>query len=67
MSRAVTIRPMNNEVDETAAPFLSVTELAERLGVSRSTAYNLVRDGAVPVITLRGTLRVPSAALERWL
>jgi len=36
-----------------ARPFISVAELGRRLGVSKRTAYNLVRDGEVPVIELR--------------
>jgi excisionase family DNA binding protein len=47
--------------------FLSVPEMGRRLGVSTRTAYALVEDGEVPVIRLRGVLRVPAAALERWL
>lgn len=38
-----------------------------RLGVSRPTAYRLVRDRAIPAIRLRGAIRVPIAALESWL
>jgi excisionase family DNA binding protein len=51
----------------TARPFLSVAELGVRLGVSTRTAYNLVRDGEIPVIEIRGIKRIPVAALERWL
>jgi excisionase family DNA binding protein len=48
-------------------PFLSARELADRLGVSRRTAYYLIADRAVPVIRLHGRNRVPAAALEQWL
>lgn len=47
--------------------FLSVPEMGRRLGVSTRTAYSLVADAEVPVIRLRGVLRVPASALERWL
>lgn len=47
--------------------FLSVTEAGRRIGVSRKTAYNLVRDGVMPVIWLRGVRRVPVGALEQWV
>jgi excisionase family DNA binding protein len=53
--------------ETTQPPFLSFTDLAARLGVSRSTAYSLVRDRVVPVIELHGRLRVPASALARWL
>jgi excisionase family DNA binding protein len=48
-------------------PFLSVTEMAAELGVSRSTAYSLVKERAVPSLLLRGRIRVPAGALDRWL
>lgn len=48
-------------------PFLSVAELGDRLGVSRGTAYALVRDGVVPVVQIRGVHRIPAAALETWI
>jgi excisionase family DNA binding protein len=48
-------------------PFLSVAELARRLCVSRTTAYQLIRDRAVPSIRLGGSIRVPTSALEHWL
>jgi excisionase family DNA binding protein len=48
-------------------PFLSVAELGNRLGVSKRTAYNLVADGVVPVILVRGVKKIPAGALERWL
>jgi excisionase family DNA binding protein len=51
----------------TVKPFLSVADLATRLGVSRRTAYNLVNDRAVPVVEIRGLKKVPVAALDRWL
>lgn len=48
-------------------PFYSVAELAVRLGVSTRTAYNLVKDGEVPVVEIRGLKRIPVSALDRWL
>lgn len=50
-----------------AQPFLSVAELAVRLGVSTRTAYNLVNGGEVPVVEILGVKRIPTSALERWL
>lgn len=47
--------------------FLTVSQAAEALGVSRSTAYLLVREGALPAIRLRGSIRVPAGALSHWL
>jgi excisionase family DNA binding protein len=47
--------------------FLTAVDLAERLGVSRRTAHNLIHDRTVPVVRLRGRDRVPSGALEQWI
>ena len=38
---------------------VSVVEAAEFLGVSRNTAYHLVRTGEIPAIKLGRLLRVP--------
>lgn len=48
-------------------PFLSVTELGERLGVSTRTAYKLVSERVVPVVEIRGVKKVPAAALDQWI
>ena len=48
-------------------PYLSVRELADYLGVSRHTAYALVRRGAVPSVRVGGQYRIPRAELERQL
>lgn len=37
------------------------------LHLSRTRAYQLVRDGEVPVTRFGGVIRVPRGALERWL
>jgi len=44
---------------------LSVTRAAEVLGVSRSTLYQLVAAGRVPVVRLGRAVRVPRRELER--
>jgi excisionase family DNA binding protein len=51
----------------TPTRFLSVTEAAAVLGVSRRTAYSLVRARQVPSIRLGGCIKVPAAALDQWL
>jgi excisionase family DNA binding protein len=54
-------------METTQRAFLSALELADRLGVSRRTAHNLIHDRTVPVVRLRGRDRVPAGALERWI
>lgn len=54
-------------METTQRAFLSALELADRLGVSRRTAHNLIHDRTVPVVRLRGRDRVPAGALEQWI
>lgn len=44
-----------------------VEEVAELLGVSRSTAYDAVRRGELPAVRLGRRLLVPRARLEKLL
>ncbi len=45
----------------------SVREVAEILGVSKSTAYECVRTGQLPAVKLRSRILVPVEAIERFL
>jgi len=50
--------------------FLTVPEAAQRLRISRTAAYQLVRawlngDGGIPAVRIGRSIRVPAAALER--
>ncbi len=46
---------------------ITVTEAAEVLGISRSTAYELARDGTLPSLRLGRRLVVPRHALQELL
>lgn len=46
---------------------LTVEEAAKLLGVSRGSAYEAARSGALPVLRLGRRLLVPREALERLL
>lgn len=47
---------------------LSVEEMAEMLGISRSVAYQLVREDGFPVIRVsERRLIIPIKSLEKWL
>jgi len=48
------------------SPFLSVAEVAEALGVSRSQAWRMVRDGTVPSYKLGRRVVVARATLADW-
>ena len=45
----------------------TVTEVAELLGISRSSAYECVRRGEIPSLTLGRRVVVPRRALEALL
>lgn len=45
----------------------SVPEAGEILGIGRQTAYELARQGKLPVLRLGRKLLVPKIALERML
>lgn len=45
----------------------SVSEAAQLAGVSRGTCYNLIREGRLRVVKLRGRTIVPRSALEALL
>jgi len=47
--------------------WLSVAEVAIRLGVCRQTVYNLIYDGVLPSVKFRGTRRVSCETLDKWL
>ena len=42
-------------------------ELAQRLGISRSKAYQLMASGELPVIKIGRLLRVRAVDLDAWL
>lgn len=47
--------------------WMSVEEAGRELGVSRPTAYNLVRKGQIPALRLGRLLRVPRSAFLKML
>jgi excisionase family DNA binding protein len=42
-------------------------EVAEALGLGRSTVYGLLARGAIPSIRVGGQLRVPAVDLDAWV
>lgn len=52
---------------------LRASEVMQRLGVSRSTAYRLMSDGTLPVVRFGGskhrprTIRVREQSLNKWM
>lgn len=58
---------MNRALLNTERMGFSIAEAAISLGVSRGTAYNLVRDGKLRVVKLRGRTIVPRSEIEALL
>lgn len=48
-------------------PLLTVTEVATRLHLSRSAAYNLIANHALPAVRIGRSVRVRPGTLERWI
>jgi excisionase family DNA binding protein len=55
----------NNAVQ--SAVFLTVEQVAQRLYVGRSTAYNMVNTGEIPAVRFGRLIRVPASALDAYL
>lgn len=53
--------------DPRETPTMRIPAVARALDVSRDTAYQAARNGELPVIRVRGALRVPTAALWQML
>jgi excisionase family DNA binding protein len=46
---------------------LRVPEVAQRLGISRTKAWQMARAGELPTLRLGRSVRVPVSALARWI
>ena len=45
----------------------SVKQVADFLGISTKTMYQIVKDGHIEALWVRGQIRITSAALQRYL
>ena len=46
---------------------LRIPEAARALGIARSLAYEMARDGRLPVVHIGKAVRVPRRRLEQWI
>lgn len=46
---------------------LSVEQAAQRLGISRSTAYECVRSGSIPSLRFRRRIVIPAVVIDQLL
>jgi excisionase family DNA binding protein len=55
-------------MSETDSPLLlRVPEAARMLGIARSLAYEMARDGRLPAIHIGKAVRIPRRRLEAWI
>jgi excisionase family DNA binding protein len=58
---------MEKNADTVKRLLLRPREVADLIGVSRSTAYELINTGQIPSLRIGGMLRVPAAGLEQMI
>jgi excisionase family DNA binding protein len=46
---------------------LRIPEVARTLGIARSLAYEMARDGRLPTVHIGKAVRVPRRRLEAWI
>ncbi len=56
-----------NSSPDNSPVLLKVKQAAERLYVSRSTAYNMVKSGEIKSVLIRRMIRIPETALNEYL
>ena len=47
--------------------YLKVSEVMERLNLSKGKTYQCIKDGTIPSVTIGGAIRIPEEELERML
>ena len=52
---------------EEPSMLLRIPEVARTLGIARSLAYEMARDGRLPTVHIGKAVRVPRLALEQWV
>lgn len=50
-----------------ASLLLRVPEVAATLGIARSLAYQMARDGRLPTVHIGKAVRIPRRRLEAWI
>jgi excisionase family DNA binding protein len=53
--------------DREASLLLRVPEVAATLGIARSLAYEMARDGRLPTVHIGKAVRIPRRRLEEWI
>lgn len=63
---------MNTKETDDCKPYLEkrayrVSEIAEILGIGRSSAYNLIRQGNFKIVHVGSSIRVSRKSFDEWL
>ena len=53
--------------DNDSPLLLRVPEVARTLGIARSLAYEMARDGRLPTVHIGKAVRIPRRRLEAWI
>lgn len=54
-------------VEDRERLLLRIPDAANRLSLGRSTIYELIRSGSLPVIRVGRAVRIPARALDEWV
>ena len=58
---------MNNDPNIKATALLKAIDVAEKLNISKSLAYQLMKSGEIPTIQIRKLVRVTEYDLEEYI
>lgn len=58
---------MEEEKNFSEAHFLTVSEVADVMRVSKMTVYRLIHSGDMPAVRFGRSFRVPEAAIEQYV
>ncbi|HRK22485.1 MAG TPA: helix-turn-helix domain-containing protein [Fimbriimonadaceae bacterium] len=54
-------------IDQPRPQLLRMREVAQQLGLSRTTVYQMVNAGVLAYVKLGRAIRIPTAALDEWV
>lgn len=67
VDRILSGEPTEGTTDPGDRKLLTIQQTAAAMGVSRTTVWRMLRDGGLPFVELRGSRRVPSAAITAFV
>jgi excisionase family DNA binding protein len=68
LNRVAAVFAGETPTEPTDRRLLSIRQAADALGISRTTVWRMLRDGALPCVEIRpGSRRIPSAAVTAFV